>query len=187
LTSDNADGLGGASSFGLVKVSAASLHQAFMENEVAADDRYAKARVLVGGVVGRVTKGPLGGPYLEFNGAGFLNAIHGKFRAEDLRSLARLKSGQKINILCSGAQRILSVVSLNDCKVFTSLEEQAIVAEFVGTLESKLQSASVQLNPLEATFVLISLVTAPRLPKNSKCVLGSPDIDFSEDVAALTP
>jgi hypothetical protein len=88
-----------------IKVSAADLMQAYVDNKVKADDTYKDKAVEVTGVVSEVGKDFMNSPYVALKTKEMIYTVQVYFTDEDNKKLGDLKKGQSIKVTgnCTGA------------------------------------------------------------------------------------
>jgi hypothetical protein len=88
-----------------IKVTAAELMQAYVDNKVKADDTYKDKTVEVSGVVSEVGKDIMNSPYVALKTKEMIYTVQVYFTDEENKKLGDLKKGQSIKVVgkCTGA------------------------------------------------------------------------------------
>ncbi|MFD2405482.1 hypothetical protein ACFSVK_06435 [Azorhizophilus paspali] len=99
-------------------ISAHTLASAYHENTVAADAQFKGKRFKVTGVVTDINTDFMGDPYLVLRG-GINQFMEPKFEFDksDLESLANLKKGHKVVLLCTGRGDVAKIPVSDDCSL----------------------------------------------------------------------
>lgn len=106
--------------FGIgVRTTSKELASSYDENEVAADLKFKNnGFVLVSGKVEGILKDILGKPYVSLAGHKSFFGVQARFNEKDAYSLATLKKGQQVEIVCDISSKIVTQVILKDCLTF---------------------------------------------------------------------
>ena len=139
-------------------------------NEVAADMKYKRKRVLVAGTVSSINKDILNSPFVTLVGyeASDLNA---SFSRSDAGTLASLKKGQSVSFVCDASGLSVGDVMLTDCSTFGTYAN-TLRSDIAGGVADAL-NGSVPVSQAEAQRIartyVIAAYFANTLPQNSSC------------------
>ncbi|MGY2222441.1 OB-fold protein [Pseudomonas gingeri] len=95
----------------------AKVSQDYEDNTVAADMQYKGKRVKVTGRITDINTDFLGKPYLVLAGTNPYLGPQFKFEKSDIASLASLKKGTQISVVCTGNGDVAKVPMFEDCEV----------------------------------------------------------------------
>ena len=185
LFDDLQSALGGAESvfskeeamhvFGVgMAVSAQKLSADYEANEVAADQKYKGAPLLITGTVSGIRKDFVDAPYVSLIGDGYLHDVQASFGTKTDGTLAKLSKGQKMVIVCEVGEQIVTEVMLKNCipvNDFT-LEHRSAANSYI----DQVVSGKAQINQKNAELVGDLYEVAHLLPQQSGC--------FTEDEKA---
>lgn len=105
-------------------VTAKELHQDYIANEVAADDKYKGKLLAVGGTVASIDKDFLDNVVVKITWPGNedfgLEDVAATLRESEKSKAAQLQKGQVIVARCTGNGMVVRSPMLSDCVVFTS-------------------------------------------------------------------
>lgn len=148
-------------------VDARKLSQDYDANEVAADQHYKGGRLLVIGTVSDVSKDFIGNPYVTLTGHQFLQDVQARFGVRAENTLATLKRGQSVNVVCEVGEKIVTEVVLKNCMMFD---------DYVDTVRPQFNKYVVevlagkqQVSKASANVIAFSYMTARLLPHDSSC------------------
>lgn len=95
--------------------SSAKIAQDYEDNTVAADMQYKGKRVQVTGRITDINTDFLGKPYLVLAGTNQFMGPQFKFDKSDLPSLATLKKGAQVSVVCTGKGDVVKTPMFEDC------------------------------------------------------------------------
>jgi hypothetical protein len=102
--------------FGIgMAVSAQKLSADYEANEVAADQKYKGAPLLIMGTISGIRKDFVDTPYVSLVGDGYLHDVQAGFGSKTTGTLAKLAKGQKMVIVCDAGEQIVTEVMLKNC------------------------------------------------------------------------
>jgi hypothetical protein len=154
---------------------------AYDENEIAADNDYKGQKILVTGTVVSIDKDFTESAYVTLRGSGLMG-VHAGLSEAGMHGGASFTRGQKVNLVCTGSERIITVATLNACE---SLDDylkrlsppiETSVAQFLRDGKSL---GNVYVKPVVTMYVIGS-----HLPPDSPCLKGNLD-SCTSDFAAL--
>ncbi|MGD2947195.1 OB-fold protein [Escherichia coli] len=99
-------------------VTSLDIVNSYVENEIAADQKYKGKKVVIHGEVMRITDG-LTSPMVLFNDYGLPATIYAGFAKEETEKLAELRIGQLITVACVGSGASLGNPFFKDCTLIT--------------------------------------------------------------------
>src|SRR3546814_844176 len=155
----------------LTLISAQELETAYYENEVAADLRFLKKRLLVHGKIGSMKSGLRNKPYIHFSTGNRFQAPSASFKDPDLNTIARLKRDQPIRLVCMGAGEMAGTPRLDDCEFADDVLKRTLT-EKVAQVKNTLLSEPKMLSDLDLMLYALSVVQASTLPEHSICKSG---------------
>lgn len=97
-----------------IAVDAATLHQAYAENEVAADQQYKGKPLTVSGHISDITSDVTDDPVVSLR-VGDFESVHATGLPKDVA--ASLKKGQSITVNCVGGGEVIGTPVLRECKL----------------------------------------------------------------------
>lgn len=100
-------------------VSSLKISKDYFANEVSADMQYKNHNVLVFGNVNDIAKDITGNPYLLLSGSGMFQGVHAQFDNNSENTLAKIKKGEKVALVCQINNYIMKNVMLNNCEFLT--------------------------------------------------------------------
>ncbi|UVL42500.1 OB-fold putative lipoprotein [Pseudomonas sp. B21-040] len=95
----------------------AKVSQDYEDNTIAADLQYKGKRVKVTGRITDINTDFLGNPYLVLAGTNQFMGPQFKFDKSDMSSLAALKKGAQISVVCTGKGDVVKTPMFEDCEV----------------------------------------------------------------------
>lgn len=95
----------------------AKVAQDYDDNTVAADIQYKGKRVKVSGRITDINTDFLGKPYLVLAGTNQFMGPQFNFEKSDMSSLATLKKGTQISVVCTGKGDVVKTPMFEDCEV----------------------------------------------------------------------
>lgn len=95
----------------------AKVAQDYDDNTVAADMQYKGKRVKVSGRITDINTDFLGKPYLVLAGTNQFMGPQFKFDKSDMSSLATLKKGAQISVVCTGKGDVVKTPMFEDCEL----------------------------------------------------------------------
>ncbi len=98
-----------------VDVTPAQLAKAYEENTVAADDLYKGKKLRITGKIDDIATGITDEPYLVMKGGNPFMGPQLHFEKDARSAVAKLKKGQQVTVLCTGAGDLAKTPMANDC------------------------------------------------------------------------
>ena len=102
---------------GIVAVTAADLANAYVVNEVSAQNRYGSSVLDVTGKVARIELDLTNNPMVSFVGQGFATGPTAHFEKAVASALGALSPGQVITVRCASVMEVMGFAQLNECVV----------------------------------------------------------------------
>jgi tRNA_anti-like len=156
-------------------IDARALTREYSANEVAADQRYKRKRILVTGVVSSINKGLLLSHNVVLAGHEFMSDVTANFSRKYADTLADLRKGESVNFVCdvSGVPTSLTMggVELNNCSTFgayanTLRSDNA--RRVADALSGKVQVSKDEAQRIARIYVMAAYF-AKNLPQDSSC------------------
>lgn len=98
-------------------VTAEELNRQYMQNEVAADERYRGRRYVLAGELDDIAKDFLDKPYVRVRVPGTFLGIRAEMRRTEIPRIAPLTPGSYVYLDCRGAMMVMRVPNADDCLV----------------------------------------------------------------------
>lgn len=96
-------------------VTPTQLAKAYEENTVAADDLYKDKKLRITGKIDEIATGLTDEPYLVMKGGNPFMGPQLHFDKDARSSVAKLKKGQQVTVLCTGAGDLAKTPMAKDC------------------------------------------------------------------------
>lgn len=101
----------------LIAVDAVRLWREYDNNEIAADQRYKRHRLIVAGVVDSIDKGPLGGMYFNLRTPNMFMHTMAKLEDSQETTAAQFSKGDRVKLECTCDGRVIGSPVLSSCVI----------------------------------------------------------------------
>jgi len=150
-----------------IQTNAIDYEAAYDDNEIHADDTFKNKKILVSGTVAQIEK--------DFTGSGYIGlathslvGVHALLSPAGSNAASQLHRGQKVQLVCVGSGRILTISTLTDCDLMDDYLN-SISGSIQSKIENFLQSKAV-LTRAEAEAIVSVYLLGSNLPKHSECL-----------------
>jgi hypothetical protein len=156
------------------RVTAKAYEAAYDANEIAADNAFKGKKLLVTGTLSGIEKDFSGSGFLDLAGTNpYLPGVHAQLADTSMVEAASMKKGQRLDIVCTGAGRVVTVALLNDCQPLSDYVKALTPAVKVKVHDALL--GEVPLSETSAKMIAIMYVIGVALPDSSSCLKGDTD------------
>ena len=151
----------------LIATSAVNVSKEYNDNQVSADQKFYKKRILVNGIIASINSGLGNEPYISLRGENvFMNPqIH--FSESNIEKIAKLKKSQKLSFVCEGGGSVAGVPIFRKC-IFADDYAAKIIATIKPKVQSFLAGNDIQSDTI-SQLAIGTIVITRELPKTSTC------------------
>ncbi len=141
--------------------------KAYDENEIAGDNRFKGKRVLVTGRIQEIAKNVFGQASLHLAGGKPLHEVHAGLNKSEMDQAAKLKKGDIVGVICTGAGKVLLSAVFKDCVL---LDGQLAAKKPITDAEvEKFLSGQAQMPMASAEGIVFIYNIGTDLPSDSPC------------------
>lgn len=153
---------------GFVNISADEAAKEYEKNQVAADQKYFRKKVILTAVIESINSGIGNAPYLSLKSSGnpFMRP-QAHLRKNDIDKIVNLRKGNKIVLVCEGAGSIAGTAMFRNC-FFADEVSNNRVEEIKEDIHRFLNGDKAKLD-VTPQLVFFSIALARLLPINSPC------------------
>jgi len=154
----------------LLITTAPAVAKAYYDNQVAADQKYFNKKVYLSGQIQEINSGIGNEPYLVFFGVTLFNSPQARFQNNPVNTIAGLRKGQIVHLVCNGGGSIVGTPMFRDC-LFAKDYAELRVSEIKEEISSFLRGDT-KPSKTSGTGVLGIILIARSMPANSVCFIG---------------